>query len=739
MSAADQRVSVPPDPPRAPRHPHRLVSHGDERVDDWFWLRDRDNPDTIAYLEAENAYADLALAPTVDLQQRLFGEIKARILETDVSAPTRHGPWWYYRRTLEGLPYGIHCRQPDPERRLTAADVLASAGAVPALASDAAEQVLLDENDLAAGSDAFALGVLDVSPDHRLMAYATDLIGAERYTLRFRDLEAGNDLDDTVEGVYYGSAWAADSRTFFYTRPDEAMRPWQVWRHEVGRPPSEDALVFQEDDGHFFVQLDQTRSERFIVITSESKVTSEVRFIDTGRPAETPRVIEPRRHGVEYEVEHGVLPLDGGARDCWLILSNADGAENFALHVAPADDPGRPSWRALIPHRPAVRLEAVEAFTGQLVVSEREQGLEHLRVMGVDEAARAVAGAPVGPGGPAPAGVPGRRLDQPEPVYSIRGADNPEFDATAYRFGYTSLVTPESVIEHHFGTGERTVIKQQPVLGGYNPDRYRTDRLWATAPDGTAVPMSVVHRRDVALDSSAPCVLYGYGSYEITIDPAFSSARLNLLERGFVYAIAHIRGGGELGRPWYEHGKLRHKRNTFSDFIASAEHLISSGYTRPERLVIRGGSAGGLLVGAVINLRPDLFAGAVAEVPFVDCLTTMQDETLPLTVTEWEEWGNPVEDPEDYAYMKSYSPYDNVGEHGYPALYVTAGLNDPRVGFWEPAKWVAKLRDRGAGNGLVVLRTEMGAGHAGPTGRYEAWRDEARVQAFILAVAGGSG
>jgi oligopeptidase B len=347
----------------------------------------------------------------------------------------------------------------------------------------------------------------------------------------------------------------------------------------------------------------------------------------------------------------------------------------------------------------------------------------------------AVAALSQGPDMPA-AEPPGRRIEQPEPVYSVRGADNPEFGATAYRFGYTSLVTPDSVIEHDLATGQRTIIKQQPVLGGYDPSAYRTARLWATAPDGTAVPVSVVHRRDVALDRSAPCLLYGYGSYEITIDPAFSPSRLNLLERGFVFAIAHVRGGGELGRPWYEEGKLDRKRNTFTDFIACAEHLVAEGYTSPERLLIRGGSAGGLLVGAVINLRPDLFAGAVAEVPFVDCLTTMLDESLPLTVTEWEEWGNPVEDPRAYAYMKSYSPYDNVSGQDYPALYVTAGLNDPRVGFWEPAKWVAKLRDLRRGDRALLLRTEMGAGHAGPTGRYEAWRDEARIQAFILTVAG---
>jgi oligopeptidase B len=706
------RLTPPPDPPRAPRHPLVSAAHGDERVDDWFWLRDRDNPETTAYLEAENDYAERALAPTAELQQTLFDEIKARILETDVSAPFRHGPWWYYRRTVEGLPYGIHCRQPDPDRRRSAQDVAAEAAGPD-------EQVILDENELAAGSDAFALGVLDVSPDHGLIAYATDLTGAERYSLGFRDLATGRDLEDAIDNVYYGSAWATDNRTFFYTRPDEAMRPWQVWRHGIGEPPAADELVFEEPDERYFLDVGLTRSERFVVVASQSKITSEVWVLEADRPAGRPSVIEPRRQGVEYDVEHGVLP---GLGDVWLILSNDDGAENFALHVAPTGRPGRASWRTILAHRPEVRLQSVDAFAGHVVVTERAQGLEHLRVIPV--------GAAVPDG--AESSLPGSLIEQPEPVYSLGGAANPEFASTAFRFGYTSLITPISTIEYDTGSGARSVVKQQDVLGGYDPETYTTARLWARAPDGAEVPMSIVHRRDVVLDGSAPCLLYGYGAYEITIDPEFSTLRLNLLERGFVYAIAHVRGGGELGRRWYEEGKLLEKRNTFTDFIACAEHLVATGYTTPDRLVIRGGSAGGLLMGAVTNMRPDLFAGVVAEVPFVDCLTTMMDETLPLTVTEWEEWGNPAADSETYFYMKSYSPYDNVARQPYPELYVSGGLNDPRVGFWEPAKWVAKLRDRRSDDGLVVLRTEMGAGHAGPTGRYEAWRDEARVQAFVL-------
>jgi oligopeptidase B len=592
--------------------------------------------------------------------------------------------------------------------------------------ADSAEVVLLDENERARGSEYFALGVFDVSPDGSRLGYAIDLTGAERYTLRFRDLATGVELQDEIANVYYSSAWSADGTALFYTRPDEAVRPWQVWRHVLGRPADDDVLVFQEDDERFFVQVGQTRSERYIVITSDSKVTSEVHVADARRPDDPPRVVEPRRPGVEYSIEHARLP---GKGDTFLIVTNDDGAENFALIEAPAANPGKSHWTVRIPHRATVRLQGVDAFANHLVVYERERGLEQMRVISLADGNEHL-------------------VVQPEPVYSLSGSGNPEFDAVDVRFGYTSLVTPSSTIEYDMTARRRRVVKQQPVLGGYEPDRFETSRLWATAPDGVKVPISIVRRRDLAPDNGSPCLLYGYGAYEVTIDPVFSSLRLNLLERGFVFAIAHVRGGGELGRGWYLDGKLLHKRNTFTDFVACAEHLVAEGYTTPDRLVIRGGSAGGLLIGAAINLRPDLWRAAVAEVPFVDCLTTMQDERLPLTITEWEEWGNPVSDPEVYTYMKSYSPYDNVSDHdfpGYPAMYVTAGLNDPRVGYWEPAKWVAKLRHLRAGRGgrpesgaepLLLLKTELDAGHAGPSGRYDAWRDEARVQAFVLGAVG---
>jgi len=718
-----------PPPPLAPRRPRDLVAHGDRRTDDWYWLADRSDADVLAYLESENAYLQQAMAGTEALQGRLYDEMRSRIKESDVGAPTRKGKWWYYSRTVEGQQYAIHCRRPANEGE-SAADVLAALdlpdAADRAEQEDSAEVVLLDENERARGSEYFALGVFDVSPDGSRLGYAIDLTGAERFTLRFRDLATGVELPDEIPNVYYSSAWSADGTAFFYTRPDEAVRPWQVWRHVLGRPADADVLVFQEDDERFFVQVGQTRSERYIVITSDSKVTSEVHVADAFSPDDPPRVVEPRRPGVEYSIEHARLP---GKGDTFLIVTNDDGAENFALIEAPAANPGKAHWTVRIPHRATVRLQGVDAFANHLVVYEREQGLEQMRVISLADGDEHL-------------------VVQPEPVYSLSGSGNPEFDALDVRFGYTSLVTPSSTIEYDMAARRRRVVKQQPVLGGYEPDRFETSRLWATAPDGVKVPISIVRRRDLAQEGGSPCLLYGYGAYEVTIDPVFSSLRLNLLERGFVFAIAHVRGGGELGRGWYLDGKLLHKRNTFTDFVACAEHLVAEGYTTPDRLVIRGGSAGGLLIGAAINLRPDMWRAAVAEVPFVDCLTTMQDERLPLTITEWEEWGNPVEDTEVYAYMKSYSPYDNVSDHdfpGYPAMYVTAGLNDPRVGYWEPAKWVAKLRHLRAGRGgrpesgpepLLLLKTELDAGHAGPSGRYDAWRDEARVQAFVLGAVG---
>ena len=578
--------------------------------------------------------------------------------------------------------------------------------------------MLLDENKLVEG-DYLALGVLDVSPDHTLLAYAVDHDGSELYKLKFRDLEAGSELPDEIEGVYYGSAWSKDSSTFFYTRPDDAMRPYQVWRHELGSK-LEDQLVFEEPDERFFISVGLSRTDSRIVINTSSSTTSEARWVDADNPRAEAVVIIPREDGVEYDVEH-----DG---DGWLVRTNrpaVDGSPrtNFALFRIDESSHNPADLVELVPHRSAITLESVDAFANHIVVWERHEsdGLERLRILGRDTANAGAASA-------------AHVIEQAEPVYTLSGESNPEWDSGTYRYGYTSLAVPASSIEYDVASRDRRSVWTQLVRGGFDPGAYRTERLWATAPDGARVPISIVAPKDSPLDGSAPCMLYGYGAYEVNVDPAFSSVRANLMERGVTFAIAHVRGGGELGRSWYEMGRLEHKGNTFSDFIAAAEFLIASGWVDQTKLVARGGSAGGLLMGAVTNMRPDLWRGVVAEVPFVDVVTTMCDPSLPLTVTEWDEWGDPLHDEAAYERMLSYSPYDNVAPLEYPAMFVTAGLNDPRVGFWEPAKWVAKLRSVGAGEGdrPILLRTEMGAGHRGSSGRYDAWKDEARVQAFML-------
>ncbi len=688
-------------PPVAPRRPTVLRTHGDERVDDWFWLRNRDDPEVRAYLEAENEYTRAVMEHTASLQEQLFEEIKSRVQETDASAPVRKGPYEYFTRTIEGRQYGIHCRRPAGTPGLP--DPFAEPGSPPG------EDVLLDENVLADGQDYFALGGFSVSPDHTQLAYSVDVTGGERYELRFRDLTSGDDRPDVVPDVYYGLAWANDDRTCFFVRPDAAMRPWQVWRHRLGAPAGDDVLVYQEDDDRFYASVGRTRTGRYIIVALGSKITSESWFLDADDADGSPRVVEPRRQGVEYDVDHHHSREHG---DRFFVLTNDDGAENFKLMVTPVDQPGRAQWRDVVPHRADVRLEDVDAFAEHLVLSERADGLERIVVRRLaDDDTHVIA--------------------MPDPVYSAGVGANPEFEITTLRFEYTSLVAPVSSYDYGLESRERVLVKRQPVPG-YDPDRYESHRPWATAPDGVRVPISVVHERGIPHDGTAPAVLYGYGSYEVSIDPSFSVARLSLLERGVVFAIAHIRGGGEMGRRWYDDGKLERKPNTFTDFVACAEQLIAEGFASPERLAARGGSAGGLLMGAVANLRPDLFRAMVAEVPFVDVVTTILDETLPLTVTEWEEWGNPGADAEIYKVMKSYSPYDNVEAKDYPAMLVTGGLNDPRVQYWEPAKWVAKLRATKTGDQPLLLKMEMGAGHAGPSGRYHAWRDEAFVLAFLL-------
>jgi oligopeptidase B len=676
-------------PPVAKRVPTERTRHGETVVDEYAWLRDRDDPDTLAYLEAENAYTADVMAPTKALQEDLFTEIRSRIQETDLSVPVRKGDWWYYTRTEEGRQYPIHCRS-----RTESGD---------------GEVVMLDQNAVAGESEFLAVGAFDVTPDARLLAYSTDFAGSELHTMRFRDLGTGEDLADELPDTYYGSAWAADSTTFFYVRPDAAMRPYQLWRHRLGTPADADVLVHEEVDERFFLSVGTTKDERYVVLHLGSKVTDEVHVLPADDPTGAFTVVEPRQQDVEYSLEHW--------RDRFYIVTNVDGAEDFKLVEAPDSSPGRASWRDVVPSRPGTTLTGIDVFADHLILFERAEGLRRIRVRDQASGDEHV-------------------IEQPEAVSTSSGGANPEFDSGVLRYGYTSMVTPSSVYDYDLRTRERTLKKRQPVLGDYDPDEYATERIWATADDGTRVPMSLVYRRGRPRDGSAPALLYGYGSYEASMDPGFSSLRLSLLDRGFVFAIAHIRGGGELGRAWYRSGKLLEKRNTFTDFVACARHLVDDGWTSAAQLAIRGGSAGGLLVGAVVNLAPEAFGAAVAEVPFVDALNTILDPSLPLTVMEWEEWGNPVESAEVYRYMRSYAPYENVEAKAYPPLLVTAGLNDPRVSYWEPAKWVARMRATKVGDSRLLLKTEMGAGHMGPSGRYDAWKDEAFVYAFVLDTLG---
>jgi oligopeptidase B len=677
-------------PPRARQEPMVLEAHGDRRIDPYYWLREKDNPEVKAYLEAENRYADVATAGEARLRDTIYREIVGRIQETDSSAPTFHKGSWTYTRTVEGRDYEIYCRRKG--------------------SMDAPEEVLLDGNALGQGHDYFELGYVERSPEDKLLAYAVDHSGAELYQLRFRDLDAREDLDDVVEDVHYGSAWSADSSTFFYVKADATMRPFQVWRHRLGTPPSDDVLVLQEDDERFEIGVELSKSERFVIFSSSSQLTGESRYLPSDQPEGEPVLIEARRQGIEYSIEH--------QEDRFVILTN-DGAHDFRLLATPIASPGRDSWTEVVPQRPGVRLNFTDVHAGHIVVGQRSDGLQRLEVLDTTSGELHV-------------------VEQPDSAYTAFPGSSPDYSSSVMRFFYTSLTAPFSAVDYDMNTRTRTVVKEQPVRGGYDRHDYVTERLWATAPDGERVPISLVYRKGLQKTGRNPALLYGYGAYEVSNDPMFDPARLSMLDRGFVYAIAHVRGGGEMGRTWYEDGKFLNKINTFTDFIACADHLVKTGYTDADHLAIRGRSAGGLLIGAVVNMRPDLAACAVAQVPFVDAVTTMLDESLPLTVNEYEEWGNPA-DPEFYEYMKGYSPYDNIRATSYPALLVTAGLNDPRVSYWEPAKWVAKLRASTTGERPIVLKTQMGSGHGGPSGRYEGWREEAFVTAFVLSQLDGSG
>jgi oligopeptidase B len=696
-------------PPIAKQTPTERTHHGDTVVDPYEWLRAKDDPEVVAYLEAENAYAAQETAPLEDLRQAIFDEIKTRTLETDLSVPTRRGSWWYYSRTVEGQQYGIQCRCP----------VVDDADwTPPTLAADtdiAGEEVLLDGNAEAEGHEFFSLGAFDVSTDGRLLAYSIDTVGDERFTLRFKDLRTGNLLPDEVPNTFYGGTWSLDGSSFFYVTVDDAWRPNRVWRHRLGKPASDDEIVYEEADDRFWVSIDLTRSRKYLVLSLDSKITSEVRVLDADQPDGEFRVVAPRRTGVEYAVEHAVVADE----DRFLILHNA-GAENFEVAEAPVDEPGPEHWRPVIEHRLDTRLESVGAFAGHLVLSYRRDALTRLAVIPLESSGYGKL----------------REVEFDEQLFACGPGSNPEWDQPLFRLGYSSFVTPSTVYDLDVGSGELLLRKRQPVLGSYDPADYEQHREWATAPDGTQIPVSVICRRGTPRDGSAPAMLYGYGSYEHSIDPSFSVARLSLLDRGMVFAVGHIRGGGEMGRAWYENGKTLSKMNTFTDFVSCARHLTGRRWTSADRLVAQGGSAGGLLVGAAVNLAPDAFAGVLAVVPFVDALTSILDPSLPLTVIEWDEWGDPLHDPEVYAYMKSYSPYENVTAQEYPAILAMTSLNDTRVLYVEPAKWVARLRATKSGDAPLLLKTEMSAGHGGVSGRYEHWKETAYLYAWALDVAG---
>jgi oligopeptidase B len=680
MSKNDSR----PLPPRAERIAHLSTAHGAPRVDHYHWLREKDDARVRAHLEAENAYTKAVMAPTAAFQEALYAEMLARIQETDMDVPYPEGGYEYYSRTEQGKDYPILCRR---KRR-----------------SDAPEEVTLDMNAMAQGHEFFALGAYDVSPDAGLLALSTDVTGFREYTLQVKDLGSGMLLPLRVERTR-SVAWANDSRTLFYVREDQAKRAFRLYRHVLGSDAHE--LLYEESDERFSIGVAQSRSRGWLFLTSHSATTSEVRYLSADRPQDAFALAVPRRQEHEYYLDHH--PGQEGGR--FWIVSN-DRGRNFRLVTAPVDDPREANWSELIGHREDVMLEGVDLFARYCVLHERAGGFPRLRVMRLSDGET-------------------HAIDVPEAAYSVHGGANAEFDTDVYRFVYESLVTPDSVFDYDMTTRSRTLLKQRPVLGGYDPAAYASEVTYATAPDGERIPVSLVYRRDKRAAGPQPTLLTGYGAYGFPYDVHFSSTRLSLLDRGVIVATAHVRGGGEMGKRWHDAGRMLAKKNSFTDFIAAAEHLIASGYSEPARLVIEGGSAGGLLMGAVANLRPDLFKAVVADVPFVDVMNTMLDSSLPLTTGEYEEWGNPRE-RRFYEYMLSYSPYDNIEAKAYPAMLVETSLNDSQVMYWEPAKYVAKLRATKTDDNPLLLKINMEAGHGGASGRYDYLREIAFTYAFVL-------
>ena len=671
-------------PPVAKRQLKKLERHGHSRIDPYYWMKNRENPEVIRHLQAENNYTEAVMSHTTDLRETLFQEIKERIKPEDCSVPYRKENYYYYTRFEKGKEYALHCRKKG------------------SLSSQ--EQVMLDGNAIAESHNYFAIGSLSVSHQQNLLAYATDTEGRRIYAIRFKNIETGELLDDVIEQAAGNLAWANDNETLFYTKQDPQTLRWnRILRHKIGTPISEDVLVYAEEDETFSVHVYKTKSNQFIVIASEQTVSSEYRFLSANTPEAEFQLLLPRARHHEYTLDQ--------LGDHFFILTNKD-ARNFRLVRMNIETPETQYWQEIISHRDDVLLEDFEIFRNQLVVVERHQGLRQLRVIPWN-------------------GSPEYYIDFNAEAYHVYLTDNFEIDTELLRFGYTSLETPRSIFDYHLGTREKMLLKQDEVPGNFDPTNYRTERLMATAADGNQIPISIVRRQELTLDGTHPLLLYGYGSYGLNVEASFGSARISLLDRGFIYAIAHIRGGQVMGRQWYEDGKLLKKKNTFTDFIACAETLVSKQYASPKKLFAMGASAGGLLMGTVINMRPELFKGVVAEVPFTDVLTTMLDESIPLTTNEYDEWGNPT-DKEYYDYILSYSPYDNVAATNYPNLLVTTGIHDSQVQYWEPAKWVARLRSNRTNKNWLLLKTNMDAGHSGPSGRYRNHRETALVYAFLL-------
>lgn len=675
--------------PIAPKRPHQLTQHGHTRVDDYYWLRDREDPEVLKFLQAHTTYLEEAMQHTKPLQESLFSEMKKRVQETDTTVPEKRGGYLYYDRTEAEKQYPIFCRKKD--------------------APDSPEEVLLDQNELAKGKIFCSVSGFAVSPDENKLAYSVDVEGDEVYTIFVKDLTNGNLYPETISNTYgsvyaySGVEWANDSQTLFYITLDDAQRSYRLYRHTLGTDPSQDILIFEEKDETFSLYFHKTRDNKYLMTEHHSSITVEVRFLSADQPDGELKTISSRRDGIEYYVDHH--------KGFFFICTNDD-AKNFKLVKAPVDSPSHENWEEVIPHRPQVMITQVELFENYLVLYERKDGLDHIRISDIDGSSNI------------------HYVDFPEPTYYFEPGSNYEFNTNALRFDYSSLVTPHSTIDYHMDTREWELLKEDNVIG-YDKSQYVCDFIYATAPDGKQIPISISYKKDIVLDGNNPTLLHGYGAYGSNLEVEFGSDRISLLDRGFVYAIAHIRGSSSLGRDWYDDGKILNKKNSFNDFIACAEYLIQEGFTSKEHLAILGVSAGGLLVTACTTLRPDLYKAVIAKVPFVDVVTTMSDPTIPLTTLEYDEWGNP-ENKEHYDYMLSYSPYDNIKNTDYPNLLLTGGYNDPRVMYWEPAKFAAKLQEHKTDDNLLLLKINFNAGHAGSSGRYDHLTEVAFEYAFLI-------